>query len=287
MPLPTPNADEEQDDFIARCMSDDTAKEDFPDDEQRLAICHSQWGKDKEENTMPKDREERTYPFLEVRIDDGDEGPKITGYAAVFNKLSVPLFGFREQIAPGAFSKTIRKADVKALWNHDPGQILGRTKNRTLSLEEDIKGLKVEILPPDTQLGRDATELIKRGDVDQMSFLFETVRDIWENPGTDKAIRTLQEVDLFDVSPVTFPAYPQTSVKVRSMMAEVGLSFEALTGLFTRVQRGLSLTQTDHDLINASIEVLNSYLPKPELQEDKAAPVSLTTLRRKLELLSN
>lgn len=164
-------------------------------------------------------REIRAFPLTELRVakGEGDEGPKIRGYAAVFNQLSEDLGGFREKIAPGAFKKSMR-GDVRALWNHDSSQVLGRTKSKTLRLEEDDKGLAIEIDPPDTQTARDLMHLIERGDVDQMSFGFRMIKDKWETEG-GKDLRTLIEVQLLDVSPVTFPAYPKTEVAVRGLEA--------------------------------------------------------------------
>jgi HK97 family phage prohead protease len=153
---------------------------------------------------------------LEIRADEG-EPEKIVGYAAVFDKLSVPLWGFREKIAPGAFSNTIKNDDIRALWNHDSKYVLGRNKAGTLELSEDAKGLRMVVTPPDTQWARDLVTSIKRGDVNQMSFGFETVREEWDNSDSKQIVRTLLEVRLFDVSVVTYPAYPQTSVKVRTV----------------------------------------------------------------------
>jgi hypothetical protein len=154
---------------------------------------------------------------VEVRAEEESEPPKIVGYAAVFNEFSEPLGGggFREVIRPGAFSKTIKTADVRALWNHDPNYVLGRTKSGTLKLTEDDHGLAIEITPPNTSWAKDLMESIRRGDVDQMSFGFFAVQDRWSTEN-GQTVRELLEVELFDVSPVTFPAYPQTSVGVRS-----------------------------------------------------------------------
>lgn len=160
-------------------------------------------------------REYRSTAGVEFRQDLG-EPPKIRGYAAVFNQLSEPIFGmFRERVLPGAFKKSLTK-DVRALVNHDSSQIIGRTKSGTLSLKEDDHGLHVDIVPPDTNLGRDTAESIKRGDLDQMSFGFRTITDRWLTENGEE-VRELVEVDLFDVSVVAFPAYPQTSVDVRSL----------------------------------------------------------------------
>jgi uncharacterized protein len=159
-------------------------------------------------------REYRATRELELRQEPG-EPLKIRGYAAVFDQLSEPLFGFRERILPGAFKKSV-DADVRALVGHDPSQIIGRTKSGTLTLREDQHGLYTEIDPPNTQLGRDTVESIKRGDLDQMSFGFQVVSDKWKHEDKE-LIRELVEVDLFDVSVVAFPAYSQTEVSVRSM----------------------------------------------------------------------
>lgn len=155
---------------------------------------------------------------LEVRALDGTpDKPSIAGYAAVFNQLSEDLGGFREKISPGAFTKSLGN-DVRALFNHDSNIVLGRTKAKTLRIAEDQKGLVIEIDPPDTEAARSLVASIKRGDISQMSFGFLTRSDIWEDID-GKIVRTLIDVDLYDVSPVTFPAYPQTDVAARSLAA--------------------------------------------------------------------
>ncbi len=239
-------------------------------------------------NSFSEGIERRAFPFMEIRVDSGEQ-PKIVGHAAVFDKLSVNLGGFREKIAPGAFANAIKKNDIRALWNHDPNFVLGRNKSKTLTLAEDEKGLAIEIVPPDAQWAKDLMETIRRGDVDQMSFGFRVIKDTWEFIEGKDSIRTLQEVELFDVSPVTFPAYPQTDVKVRSILAGAGLDFDALSGLIFRAQRGLPLRSADRDLIAAAIRVLNSYLPEvgqePRSDEaEKRAQARLAILRKRLEI---
>lgn len=163
------------------------------------------------------DIERRNFPVTELRAITDEKGlRRIVGYAAVFNSLSEDLGGFREKIDPGAFKKTIGTDDVRALWNHNDDYVLGRNKSGTLSLLEDAHGLKIDILPPDVQWARDLMVSIERGDVDKMSFGFRTISDRWEMKDSDE-IRTLEEVKLYDVSPVTFPAYPDTTVALRSL----------------------------------------------------------------------
>jgi HK97 family phage prohead protease len=127
---------------------------------------------------------------------------------------------FRERIQPGAFSEALKTSDVRALLNHNPNYVLGRNKNSTLKLWEDDTGLAVDINPPGTQWANDVLVSIDRGDINQMSFGFIVGEDKWtEEEGA--AIRTIVRVDrLFDVSPVTFPAYPETDTSLRAMFAE-------------------------------------------------------------------
>lgn len=171
---------------------------------------------------MPrKDIERRFIPAGELRVagDGSSSSKRITGYAAKFNSLSEDLGGFREQIAPGAFANTIKSADVRALFNHDANLILGRTKAGTLRLREDDVGLAYEIDPPNTQAARDLAESINRGDISQNSFGFSTIADEWRKNSDETWTRTLKEVELFDISPVTYPAYPQTDIAMRALSA--------------------------------------------------------------------
>jgi HK97 family phage prohead protease len=169
------------------------------------------------------DREIRTLPVRELRVaQEGDAPARLVGYASVFNAWSEDLGGFRERVQPGAFGNAVKTSDVRALINHDPSLILGRTKNGTLSVREDDTGLWMEVTLPDTQYARDLAESVKRGDIDQMSFGFSVLNDdwVWADDGTIR--RTIIEVDrLYDVSPVTYPAYPQTSVSARSRLTEL------------------------------------------------------------------
>lgn len=158
--------------------------------------------------------ERRTYTVQDVEARQAEDGVmRLSGYAAVFNDASVPL-PFKERIAPGAFRKTLTEApDVRLLINHE-GLPLARTKNGTLKLTEDDRGLRFDAELADTQEARDIYTLVGRGDVDQMSFAFRVIRQNWSK---DKTERTLTEVSLADgdVSVVTYPAYPTTSVEAR------------------------------------------------------------------------
>ena len=169
------------------------------------------------------DIEHRTFAIEGLSVETRDGAPPvIRGHAAVFNQLSEDLGGFREQIKPGAFADAIAGDDVRALFNHDPNFILGRNVAKTLSMKEDSRGLAIEIIPPDTQTIRDLVLApIARGDVSQMSFGFSPRPggQDWAKDDEGRTIRTLKAVRLFDVSPVVFPAYPQTDVAMRDLRA--------------------------------------------------------------------
>lgn len=196
-----------------------------------------------------------TLPGLTVRREN--DKPIIAGYAAVFNELSVMMWGFREEILRGAFAESIEKNDIRGLWQHETNQVLGRTKNGTLRLWEDEKGLAFELEPPDTTLGRDALTSIERGDVDQMSFGFRSLPDgdEWRFDEDETLIRTLKRLDLMEISPVTWAAYPQTSVGVRALP-----NFGDLPDW---VQRALSQQPVDHsadDTARARLELMRRKL---------------------------
>lgn len=163
-------------------------------------------------------REFRSLEARELRAEKADDGKLyLSGYAAVYNTLA-DLGWLQERIAPGAFTRALtEEQDVRHLINHDPNLVLGRTKSGTTVLSEDAKGLKFRTVLPDTQYAKDLYESVSRGDIDECSFGFVAVRTVWiEEPDPDdekcqRSIRELHDVDLFDVSTVTYPAYPGTS----------------------------------------------------------------------------
>jgi len=150
--------------------------------------------------------------------DDGSTGGFVLdGYGAVFGMDSAGMW-FTEQVAQGAFRETIVSDDVVGLFNHDKNYVLGRNTARTMELSEDDTGLKYKIDLPDTSVGRDVHTSVKRGDITGSSFSFQTLEDLWEYSEDGEHVkRTILKVKLFDVGPVTFPAYPQTTVAARDM----------------------------------------------------------------------
>lgn len=158
---------------------------------------------------------------VEVRKGDGDKKSRtISGYAAVFDSDSKDM-GFTERLDPHCFDGVIERSDVVALYNHSeaPG-VLARSVNGegTLTLEVDRKGLRCEFEAPNTQLGNDMLESVRRGDIRGMSFAFATEKDNWESDKEGNYKRTIVKIDrLYDVSLVVTPAYDATSVETKGL----------------------------------------------------------------------
>jgi len=157
--------------------------------------------------------------MIEIRADvPGDgERPRIRGYAATFDQ-PYDLGLFIESIAQGAFDESLdRGDDVRALINHDPNLVLGRTASGTLKLEVDEHGLRMDIDPPETQAARDLLVSMNRGDVSQASFGFFVDDETEEETEDGAPLRVIRKASLFDVSVVTFPANPATEAEARSV----------------------------------------------------------------------
>lgn len=235
----------------------------------------------------PTEREIRiatvAWPTVDVEIRaSGDDGMTFTGYAAVFNSPSEDM-GFRERIAPGAFTRSLKTkgSDIRMFMNHNTDHVLATTKAKTLVLAEDDKGLLATAKLPDTQAGRDLSTLMKRGDVDSMSFGFWPVRENWtDDAGKETAPwfgtqRELTEVNLLEVSPVTgWPAYTGTSAAVRSLADRIEADGDELdAALRVFVSEKGELTAEQHALI---IRALQSRTAKelrfvgPDLAEMQA-----------------
>lgn len=144
--------------------------------------------------------------------------PTLTGHAAVFNQPTTIAGLFVERVAPGAFLESIARDDCRGLFNHEAELVLGRQSAGTLELSEDAIGLAFVLLLPDTSIARDLAVSVARGDVRECSFTFEVEGDSWEWPRdpAELPIRTLEKCRLYDVGPVTFPAYPQTDVQANA-----------------------------------------------------------------------
>lgn len=150
----------------------------------------------------------------EYRAETALQGNKLVGHASVFNQRA-RIKDFWEEVDPATFERALREQhDVVCLANHD-GLPLGRTTAGTLRLSVDAVGLHQETDLPDTTLGRDVRELTRRGDLTSMSFGFVVTDEDWSVLDDGSQLRTIRDVDLFDVSVVTFPAYTGTDVALR------------------------------------------------------------------------
>lgn len=187
--------------------------------------------------------QERRFYTTEFEARNVGDEFRIAGHAAVFERHSQDLGGFVERVAPGAFAKTIREADVRALFNHDPNMILARSRGGvgTLRLAEDRQGLSYELnLDRRQSYANDLAIAIERGDITQSSFGFRTISDSWSRTDTGYPLRTLTEVSLNngDVSPVTYPAYLDADVAARALThvsTRIGVS---ATDLLTALRAG-------------------------------------------------
>ena len=171
---------------------------------------------------------ERRTQTGEVEVREEGDSVVATGYAAVFDRLSENLGGYLERVSPGTFRSTLKQADVRGLWNHDPNHLLGRSGNGTLRMAEDDKGLRYEVDLPDTTLGRDVAELLRRGDITGSSFGFRTISDEWGTTDSGYPLRILHEVALRDVGPVAFAAYSDSEASLRSLAEGRSLDLQVL-----------------------------------------------------------
>jgi HK97 family phage prohead protease len=168
---------------------------------------------------------ERRFVTSDVELRMSGGKTYIEGYAAVFNKRSGNLGGFVEVVETSAFTKTVNDgADVRALFNHNPNYILGRSKAGTLDLAIDSTGLHYRALAPDVSYARDLAVLLERGDVSQSSFAFYNINDSWDETEDQTPQRHLREVGLVDVSPVVYPAYEDATSGVIREAAVAGLA---------------------------------------------------------------
>jgi HK97 family phage prohead protease len=224
----------------------------------------------------------------DFEIRETDDGMQFSGYAAIFNSDSEPL-PFTERIAPGAFRGSLQnRNDIKLLWNHSTGDVLASTRSGTLRITEDARGLYVEADMAPTTVGNDARELIKRGDVDSMSFGFTVARggDEWNSEGT---VRTLNRVSLHEVSIVAFPAYTATAgtTAVRgldkvALRAEVDA--DALADALFKVENGEDISADDRQLLTAVIDELGPTV-EPVVEDFTGQQQLLSLKKKKLELL--
>lgn len=217
---------------------------------------------------------------MELRVEESGNGLTFRGYAAVFNELSEDLGGFRERILPGAFAKTLReKRAIKMFLNHNSDIVLASTHRGTLRLTEDERGLLSEADLPDNEWGRPVADAVRRGDINSMSFGFQSIRN--GTPKDEDAVVEQREIRLWEVSPVTaWPAYPQTSASVRELAEAIEAEVDELAEAFRVLREAdATLTPEQHDLL---LRAINSKyeLPvvPPRLAERQSKWADLLTL---------
>lgn len=161
----------------------------------------------------------------EVRAEGDSEAPQLIGYGSVFDQRATIegfFFEWDEEVAPGAWAKSISEGDIRSMFNHDEAWLLGRTKSGSLRLSEDKEGLLYEVdINPDDTNAMSVHAKVARGDVDGSSVWFRVIREEWTEPtddnGLERPLRRITEASLFETGPVVFPAFEQTSVAARSM----------------------------------------------------------------------
>lgn len=231
-----------------------------------------------EEGRSNPDAETRTADVT-FEIRESGDGMTFEGYAAVFNSDSSPL-PFTERIAPGAFRKSLQsRNDIKLLWNHDTSMVLGSTRAGTLRLVEDSYGLKAIASLPDTQAGRDAAVLLKRGDVSAMSFGFTVPMggDSWDKTGN---VRTLNRVSLHEVSLVAFPAYSATTGTTSVRSVEGTIDADTLAEALLKLELGEELEAEQANLVT---DIVGKLTKTPEVEEVQGDILALK--KKKLDLL--
>ncbi|MBO0475392.1 HK97 family phage prohead protease [Enterococcus ureasiticus] len=188
-----------------------------------------------------KKKEVRTFDITNLKTRDDSENNVqiVSGYAAIFNSPTELWEGLNEVISPGAFSKTLSSSDVRCLFDHDWGKVLGRTKSGTLRLEEDERGLRFEVELPNTTVAKDLIESMTRGDINQCSFGFIPTEETWDY-NADPVLRTVNEVDLFEVSIVSLPAYEDTEASLARNKQEIQEDITTRKQMIKKIKTALS-----------------------------------------------
>ena len=215
MPLLKPNDGETKEEFIGRCMTDDTMQEEFPDESQRYAVCLAQWDERAAARTQ---REIRMAELRAIEPAGDTQEMIIEGRAIVYERPTVMYeidgIKYYEVIARGALDGADLK-DVPFKYNHSSSvMVMARTRNKTLELIPDDQGLLIRANLANTTAGRDLYELIRRGDIDKMSFAFTVAEDSYDRDARTRRILRFKRI--WDVSAVDTPAYQDTYISARN-----------------------------------------------------------------------
>lgn len=230
----------------------------------------------------------------EVRMAADGEPIGVKGHAAVFDQPSEVLYDwwegqYIEEMAPGSFTKTLQEADVRFLINHDPNLILARNTAGTLRLAEDAIGLAVDADLEPTTYGLDLLMNMRRGNVTQMSFMFQVMKDDWTGTRDGLPRRYVQEVRLYDVSAVTFPGYTQTDIGMRSrdvsaLLHSLGLAdipTDQRAALIGALTRGIPIPTELAPALRAAQSALGTLATMVEPVQHHSAAIPDLTLRHR------
>lgn len=186
-------------------------------------------------------KEIRTFDITNLTTRSLEDGAtqSVSGYAAVFNSPALIYEDLEETIMPGAFSKALANSDIRCLFDHDWGKVLGRTKSGTLRLSEDEHGLKFEVDLPNTSIAKDLAESMARGDINQCSFGFVPTGETWDWNSTPVK-RSINEVELYEVSVVSLPAYDDTEASLSRSKKEFQETIQQRKALIKKIDSALS-----------------------------------------------
>jgi HK97 family phage prohead protease len=216
---------------------------------------------------------------VDLEIRETGDGMTFEGYAAVFNSPSQPL-PFIETIKPGAFKRSLQgRHRMMLLWNHNASEPLASTRNGSLKLVEDARGLKVTAKLANTQTGRDVAELIRSGVIDAMSFGFQVKKDSWSADGNN---RTLEEVAIHEVSLTSFPAYEGTA-GTTSVREKRDIDADQLADSLMKLESGEELDSEQAKVISEVVAKLTKTEEVEEVEEVEGDILALK--KKKLDLL--
>lgn len=236
---------------------------------------------------------QRREMFLkaEVRASENDDKQKVIDGVIPYNKRA-EIWGFMEVIKPGAFSKSLKERDVKALWNHSPQYILGRSDSGRLSFEDKADGLHFSlVIPEQRQYALDLYDVVSSGDADGVSFGFRTIKATWIEEEGEPDVRELEEVELFEISVgVTFPAYHESKAQARALDEITGLDISKLAHVLVR-SRNDGITTQEKEFLGQMIDQIRSSIDQEPYQEpgdthsETEEPAKTTLRKRRLDLL--
>jgi len=276
-------------------------KTDIWDEDDAREHCEERGGKfepagdEEDDRGMVGERELRMFDLdnLELRVGAENEAERwLTGHGAVYDVWSVDLGGFTELFEQGAFTDSIKRDDIRSLRDHTDTFILGRNKAGTLLLEEDKRGVRFEVLVPDTSYGHDLVVSVERGDVTGCSIIFsvdkkgerwfvdgeevdflDALMSMWDEK-KHKVQRRVSKSRLYDIGPVTFPAYPQTDIKARSLAVATGIDYRALGIALGKTQRGMTLDEKESKLLARAGDMIRRNVPAGPVPEPDGAGAS-------------